>query len=82
MKPQQERDGDGRRRKSHDDCRNDQRLRNRIAAQARRGTPPGDDAEQQEDAGAEQIEPEELAQRMRAGDEAIDAKPGQGRNAS
>ena len=60
-----------RRRKGDDDAGDDQRLRHRIAAEPGRGTSAGDDPEQQEHAAAEQIEGEDLAQRLRMHDQAV-----------
>ena len=63
--PQQQRDRQGGGREGHDDAGDHQRLRHRIAAQPGGRAAAGDDAEQQEDAAADQVEGEDLAQRMR-----------------
>ena len=73
--PQQQRDRQRRRGKGHDDTRDDQRLRHRIAAEACRRTPAGDDAEEQEHAAAEQIESENLAERLGIRDQAVEPEP-------
>ena len=65
------------------------RLRNRIGGQSRRRAFPCDDAEHEENAAADQVERQNLAQRLRIGDHAIEAKtdkrrpdqPGQRRRA-
>ena len=62
--PQQQRDREGGRRKGDDDSGDDQRLRNRIAAEARcrplRATTP----KRQKHTAAEQVEGEDLAERL------------------
>src|SRR5262249_55985861 len=61
--------------KSDDDAGDDQCLRHRIAAEARRRAAARDDAEQQEHAAAEQIESEDLAERLRIDDHTVQAEP-------
>ena len=79
--PQQQHDGHRGGRKRHDDAGDDQRLGHRIAAEPGCGAPARDDAEYQERAGAEEIESENLPQRLRIGDEAEQSEPDQSRAA-
>src|SRR5262249_11829375 len=64
----------GGRREGDHHSGDDERLRDRIAAKSRRRTAASDDAEDQERAGAEDIERENLAQRMRLHDHAVEAE--------
>ena len=72
---QQQGNRQGRRGKGDDDSRDDQRLRDRIAAEPGRRAPARDDAEDQEHAAAEQIEGEDLAQRLGIRDQAVEPEP-------
>ena len=72
--PQQQGDGHGRRRERNDNAGDDQRLRHRIGAEPGCRTPPGDDPEQQEHTASENVEGQDLAQRLRVGDEAEQSK--------
>ncbi len=60
-----ERDGERAGREGDDNAGDDHRLRNRIEGEARRRAAPRDNAEHEKHAAADQIEGEQLAQRMR-----------------
>ena len=79
VQPQQQPDRQRRAREGDDDAGDHERLRDRIAAQPGGGAAPRDHAEQQEDAAAEQVEGEDLAQRLGVDDEAVQAEAHQRR---
>src|SRR5262249_29261225 len=79
--PQQQRDRQGRGGKRDDDTRDDERLRDWIAAEPRRRTSTRDNAEDQEHTAAEQIEGEDLAERLRIYDQAVQSEPDRRRSA-
>ena len=79
--PQQQRDRQRGRGKGDDDTRDDQRLRHRVAAEARRRAPARNDAEEQEHAAAEQIESEDLAERLGIRDQAVEPEADRHRGA-
>ena len=56
------------------------RLRHGIEGKAGRRSPARDNAEHEEDAAADQIEGENLAQRLRIDDEAVEPEPDQRRS--
>ena len=78
---QQHGDRKRRGRERDDDAGDQQRLRHRVAAHARRRAAARDGAEQQEDAAAHDVEREDLAQRMRVHDEAVGADADEQRGA-
>ena len=77
VKLQQEGDGHGGGREGDDNAGDDQRLRHRICLKSGRRAPAGNDAEQQEYAAADDVEGQDLAQRLRVGDKAEQAKTNQ-----
>ncbi len=66
-------------REGDDDAGDDHRLRHRIGGEAGGRALARDDAEQQEDAAAQDVEGEDLAQRVRIDDEAVEAEADQRR---
>ena len=81
MQPQQQRHRERGGGERDDDAGDQQRLRHRIAAESRARAAPGDGAHQQEDAAAHDVEGEDLAQRLRMDDEAVQAEADQCRRA-
>ena len=65
--------------RSDDNARDNHRLWHRIGGEPGARGSAGDDAEQQKNAAADQIEGENFAQRLGIGDEAIEAKTHQRR---
>ena len=78
-KPQHQRDRERAGREGDDNAGDHHRLRHGIGGEPGCRASPRDDAEQQENAAADKIEGENLAQRLRIGDEAIKAKTDQRR---
>ena len=72
--PKQQGQRQGRCRKGDDNSRDDERLRDRVAAKSRRRAPACDDSEEQEHTAAKEIEGKDLAERLRIGDHAIEAE--------
>src|SRR5262249_44297625 len=69
-----QRHGECRGREGDHETRDDQRLRHGVAAEVRRRAAARDDREEQEDPATEEIEGEDLAQRVRVHDEAVEAE--------
>ena len=75
VQAQQQRDGERGGRERDDDAGDQQRLRHRVAAEARARAAPRDGAQQQEDAAAHDVERQDLAQRLRVDDQPVNAQP-------
>ena len=75
--PQQQRDCERSRGKGNDDAGDQQTVRHRVTAEARRRAPARDRAEQQEHAVADQVEREDLAQRLRIRHDAVEPEADQ-----